>query len=75
MLGLYTLRSRWERGKSVVAQELGLDLGQRTATITELLLVRDELKGQIQLLVWAMGAGLLILLAILGTVLTIALTG
>ena len=58
----------------MVAQELGLDLGQRLATITELLLVRDELKGQIQLLVWAMGAGLLILLAILGTVLTIALT-
>ena len=49
-------------------------MGQRPATITELLLVRDELKGQIQLLVWAMGAGLLILLAILGTVLTIALT-
>ena len=58
----------------MVAQEMGPDLGQRPPTITELLLVRDELKSQIQLLVWAMGAGLLILLAILGTVLTIALT-
>lgn len=62
------------RGVNVVAQELGPELGQRPATITELLLVRDELKGQIQMLIWAMGAGLLILLAILGTVLTIALT-
>ncbi len=62
------------RGVNVVAQEFGPELGQRPATITELLLVRDELKGQIQLLIWAMGAGLLILLAILGTVLTIALT-
>jgi hypothetical protein len=60
----------------MVARELGPEAGQRLATFSELLLVRDDLKGQIEALrrtmFWAMGAGLLILLAILGAVLTVA---